>query len=213
MSEVNENQEPEKTSAELLRKLKGKEKAFALFYVGKARFNGAEAVKLAGYDPKDSIVAAVMACQLKKKDRIRDFIDAKMAEDGMQATEILARLSQIARGTINDVIGNSGTFDLEQARENGSIHLVKKLKTKRTIMQKKTEVTESMKTFLAEDEVDDIETQTEIIHEEIEFELHDPHAALIDLGKHHKLFTQKVDLAVEVETADVVIYIPDNGRD
>jgi hypothetical protein len=69
-----------------------------------------------------------------------------------------------------------------------------------------------MSSFLAPDEVEQIETDTEIIYEEIEFEMYSAHEGLRDLGKHHKLFTDKVDVSGEVNMADVHIYIPANGR-
>jgi len=194
MSEQQENQEKEKN-------LTGKQKKFAFAYLGEAGFCAAKAARLAGYNASSNVAFAVIGHELKNKPHVKKFIDDQMAEIGMTDKEVLATLARIARSSINDVIGVNGSFDLEQARENGSIHLVKKLKVKRIIKQKKTEVTDNMLTFLAQDEVDEIQSEVEILHEEIEFEMHDKHAAARDLGKHHKLFTDNINHSGEIEFA------------
>lgn len=43
-------------------------------------------------------------------------------------------------------------------------------------------------------------------------EFYDAQAALVHIGKHHKLFTEQVQHSGNVNTTDVAVYLPDNGR-
>jgi hypothetical protein len=119
----------------------------------------------------------------------------------MPANVVLTRLTEIAEGKVSDFLDENKNFDLERAKKEGKDHLLKKVKIERTIRQKKTEVRDDMRQFLAEDEMEDIESEVEIIYEKVEFELHDAHGALRDIGKHHKLFTEKIEHSGGVELA------------
>lgn len=44
-------------------------------------------------------------------------------------------------------------------------------------------------------------------------EFYDAQSALVHLGKHHKLFTEQVQHSGNVNTTNVAVYLPDNGRD
>ncbi len=46
--------------------------------------------------------------------------------------------------------------------------------------------------------------------EGMEIEFHDPQAALVHVGRIHKMFTERTELVAN--TATVMTYIPDNGR-
>ena len=43
-------------------------------------------------------------------------------------------------------------------------------------------------------------------------EFYDAQSALVHLGKHHKLFTEQVQHSGNLNTTEVAVYIPDNGR-
>ncbi len=43
----------------------------------------------------------------------------------MPATEVLARIAEQARGTMDDFLDEAGDIDLKRARERGKLHLVK----------------------------------------------------------------------------------------
>lgn len=45
-----------------------------------------------------------------------------------------------------------------------------------------------------------------------DIEFYDAQAALVHIGKHHKLFTEQVQHSGNVNTTDVAVYLPDNGR-
>jgi hypothetical protein len=195
MSEETEEKEVE---------LEGKERAFVEAYFGAARFNGTEAARMAKFKGNRNVLA-VTASRLLRKAKIKEYVDERFAILQMPANEVLTRLTEIGRGNISDFLSEGGSFDLLQAKKRGVDHLLKKLKQKRTLKQKKTEVTENMRGFLADDEIEDIETETEIIYEEIEFELYSAHEALRDLGKYHKLFTDKVEHGGTIQTVGMTI--------
>ena len=43
-------------------------------------------------------------------------------------------------------------------------------------------------------------------------EFYDAQSALVHIGKHHKLFTEQVQHSGNLNTTEVAVYIPDNGR-
>lgn len=178
-------------------KLTVKEKKFVEAYLGEAHFNGTEAARLAGYKGSKNTLG-VVAYENLRKPKIKAEIDMVLSAMTMPANVVLTRLTEIADANIEDVCDAEGNFDFKLAKQRGKTHLVKSLQRERTIRQKKTEVREDMRSFLADDEVADIETEVEIIHEKVKFELHDAHGALRDLGKHHKLFTDKTEVETTV---------------
>jgi phage terminase small subunit len=209
MSEKTEKRESEKTEIE--KTLTDKQKLFCKFYLGKARFNATKAAILAGYSEK---TARQIAAENLAKPYISEYIQTQLETLTLGANEVLARLTEIANADVDLFLDDAGLFSIEKARKGGNTPLIKKLKQKRTIRQKKTQISENMRSYLADDEIDDIETDIEIIYEETEFELYSAHEALRDLGKYHKLFTDKIEAKVENENPpQVVLYLPDNGRD
>lgn len=174
--------------------LTGKEKKFVEFYLGEAHFNATRAAELAGYKGNRNVLG-VTAFRLLKKAKIKAEIDEVLSAMTMPANVVLTRLTEIAEGKVSDFLDDDKRFDLEKAKKAGKDHLLKKVKIKRTIREKKTEIRDDMRTFLAEDEVEDIQSEVEIIHEETEFEIYSAHEALRDLGKHHKLFTEKTEIS------------------
>lgn len=162
-------------------------------YLGEAHFNGTKAAGLAGYTGSKNVLG-VTAYDLLRNPKIKDVLDRCLSAMTMPANAVLASLTEIAEGDVADVCDASGNFSFSLAKKRKKTHLLKKMKVKRTLKQKKTEITDSMRGFLAEDEVDDISTETEIIYEEIEFEMYSSHEAKRDLGKYHKLFTDKTEL-------------------
>ena len=89
----------------------------------------------------------------------------------MSVNETLARFAAHARGSIDNLLDNSGKFDIDIARQTGAINLVKKLKIKTRRYFPK-----------------DGNPQEEITHE---IELYDTQNALTQIGKVHALFTDR----------------------
>lgn len=136
-------------------------------------FNATQAAIRAGYSEKS---AHNIGWENVRKREISEAISQRLQESAMMADEVLMRLADQARSTMEDFVTvlDNGDFivDLNGAKEAGKLHLVKKLKeTRHTDKDGNVEV-------------------------KLDLELYDSHAALVDLGKYHKLFTdkQEVDL-------------------
>lgn len=117
--------------------------------------------------------AATNGWRLLRTARIAEAIQARLNQAAMPADEVLARITDHARADIDDFLDADGAFDLTKARKAKRTGLLKKLKTKTTIRV-----------------VGEMEVKTV----EVEFELHDAQAALGQLGKHYKLFTDRQEI-------------------
>lgn len=138
-------------------------------------FNGTQAAIRAGYSPK---TASVIASENLVKPNLQAEIERRIAERSMGSSEVLTRLAEHARGDIGDFMDISSMafqIDLEAAKEKGITHLIKKVKMRTTTTLSK----------------DGVETETH----DIELELYDAQAALVQLGRYHKLFTDKMEVA------------------
>ena len=113
---------------------------------------------------------------------VSEEVKKRLAEYTMSANEVLARLAEHARGDMDDFLDDDGNLDLKKVRAARKTRLIKKYKTRTTTR------------IIGEDETVTVET---------EFDLYDAQAALVHLGKHHKLFTDKVELSGDVDIAFV----------
>lgn len=177
-----------------------KEALFVNAYLGDARFNATEAMRLAGYKGSDNVLG-VTAYRLLRKPKIVNLVIERLNEAAMSANEVLARLSKQARGSLADVLTEDGEFDLAAARKSGFHDLLKKLKVKKTVRRERG----------GTDEIEDVT---------YEYEIHDAQAALVHLGKFHKLFADRVEhansdgtpLMVPIADALTKIYGPSGTR-
>lgn len=126
--------------------------------------NGTRAAIAAGYSRKS---ARYSAYDNTTKPHIRAEIERRLTELAMGPDEVLARLADHGRGDMRDFIGKSYTALARHPRGN----LIKKVK--------RTVTTHTDKNG---------DSYTE---EKIELELYDAQAALVHIGRHHKLFTDK----------------------
>lgn len=130
-------------------------------------WNGTESATLAGFaHPRQQASRLLADVNIKAK------IQAHLDERAVSANEVLARLGDQARGSIEDFIdilpaGHQVIVNLEKAQKANKLHLIKKL-----------EVTPKGG---------------------IKIELYDAHAALVDLGRHHKQFTDRVEIKVGIK--------------
>jgi phage terminase small subunit len=181
--------------------LSAKHRAFINEYL--IDFNATRAAQRAGYGGDENTLA-VTGGRLLRIDKISEAIQNRLRERAMAADEVLGRLADHARGSMADFIklNEKGQpfFDLEAARDAGKLHLVKKLKTKTrsiNIGRPDTEKGNTDSDAREDEEAGPDEAQandslsTEVT---IEFELYDAQAALSLLGKHHKLFADKLDV-------------------
>lgn len=138
---------------------------FVSYYLGEALGNATEAAKLAGYEAKDRSVHAAIGSENLRKPKIRAIIDERLDELAMGTDEILARLSEHARGNMARFIETRTygmpviSFEKETLEKYG--HLIKKYSVGR---------------------------------QKVSIELHDPQAALVHLGKYRRLWVDRTEV-------------------
>lgn len=150
--------------------LRDKQLAFVEHYL--QTWNAAEAARRAGYSKK---TAREIGHENLTKPDIRAAIEKRLSDMAMGADEVLSRLSAHARGDISHFVvtrkDGEFSFDFSSDEAQAHLYLVKKMKQKRRLIHREDG-----------DPIEEIET---------EFELHDPQAALVHLGRHHKLFVDR----------------------
>lgn len=159
------------------RKLTDKEEAFVLAYLTNG-FNGAKAARTAGYSEGN---ARQQAHELLTKTYIRARIDKHFKEMAMDAKEVIARLTDTARSSIEDFVDESGHLSMAQGRESGSLHLLKSHTTTTRVLPK-----------------GGIETTEK-------FEMYSAYDAQVQLGRHHKLFTDKADITSDGKPLTIAV--------
>lgn len=150
-------------TTEGMKPLTAKERKFCFKYF-ELNLNGTRAAIAAGYAEKS---ARVTASRLLTKANIRAEIERYLSEQAMGANEVLCRLADHARGTMADFIEvdeHGDHLNLAKAEASGQLHLIKKFTR---------HVGENTET--------------------ITIELYDAQAALVQIGRYHKLFTDNVD--------------------
>lgn len=144
-------------------------------------WNATEAAALAGYTGNRKTLSVTGAENLGNP-RIAAAIQQRIAAI-MPAGEVLSRLADHARATMADFIDPvNETLDLAKAERANKLHLLKKFS--RTDGEKSTHVS---------------------------IELHDAQAALVQLGKHHGLFRDRVEHSGEVGTYVVDLGLADDS--
>ena len=143
--------------------------------------NATEAVIQAGYKIKEPetakgrATAAAIGYENLRKPHIREQIEARLESHAMSANEVIARLSDFARGDLTQVLDDAGEPSLEKAKAYGMTHLIKEWEVETT-------------TFI------DGKKETETITIKHKVKIHDALSALVHLGRYHKLFTDKIEV-------------------
>lgn len=150
-------------------KFTDKQRAFIDHYFA-CGMNATEAAKRAGYSER---TARQTGSENLSKPDIKAEIERIFLENTMPAGEVLTRLTEHARGDIGDMIDDNGNIDLKRARAAGKTRLIKRIK--RTVSTHTDEQGNGKETFTDE------------------IELHDPQKALQLLGKHYKLFIERIE--------------------
>lgn len=86
--------------------------------------NATEAARRAGYAHANKQGPALLVNL-----GIRAEIDRRLDAAAMPANEVLARIADIARGSMADFLNDDGAIDLVQARRNDMLHLIKSRST------------------------------------------------------------------------------------
>lgn len=132
-------------------------------------WNATDAARVAGYSKKSARQSAVANMA---NPSIKAVIEREIQNKAMGASEVLARLSDMARANLTDVLTLDDEFDLTIARDSGKTHLIKSIR-RREFTDKDGNTTRTT-----------------------EIELYDAQSALVQLGKHHKLFTTVHEVTV-----------------
>lgn len=144
----------------------------------------------AGYSERS---AYNQGSRLMKNDEIKAYIDERLAELKLGADEVLIRLGQQARG--------------EQARYIG-LHERRDPDTN----AQWTEPEFDFERCRADGKLHLIKGWSYDRTGRLQLDFYDAQAALVQLGKHHRLFSEGLDVTSGGQPVNVQIYIPDNGR-
>lgn len=86
-------------------------------------FNGNAAALAAGYSAKSHNSAH----RLLRSPKVRAAIEVRYKDHVMSADEVLARLTEQARGDYGNYIDNDGSVNIEQLKADGKAHLIKSI--------------------------------------------------------------------------------------
>lgn len=153
-------------------------------------FNATEAYKRVYPNSSDN-AARAHGARLVASGSIAAEIQRRIDERTMTADEVLTRLADHARADIRDflAVSNNGDVALDISAAEGKTHLIKKVTQRHSTRTTKDSVTEDVVLTL---------------------ELHDAQAALVHIGKHHKLF---VDSATGEENDPLHIKVIEGPKD
>lgn len=139
-------------------------------------WNGTTAY-LRAYPHVNADTARANGARLLADASVSEAIRQRITENAMTADEVLARLAKHARGSMADFLNvnaNGATIDLVKAAESEQLDIVRKF-------------TQTTKRY----------GETEI--EEVTIDLYDAQSALLNMGKHLDLFSDKLTLKLEKE--------------
>lgn len=169
--------------------LSNKHRAFIENYL--LCFNATEAYSRV-YAPPSRETAASNGYRLLRNAEIAEIISQRLTETAMSADEVLMRLADHARADIGEFLaGDDGDVatDIQAMREKKKTHLIKKITQ-----------TRRQRTFRD----DSAEEETVV-----SLELHDAQAALVHLGRHHKLFVDRTEFTGKDGKAIQIEYVND----
>lgn len=158
---------------------------FVEFYLaGPTAFNATRSMIAAGYSPNG---AGVEGHRLLRNPKIAAHVACRLADLQADTDEILTRLTDHARGSIEPMLDSDNRLSLEAARENKALHLIRKVKqktTRRRLSSEGASAAHAAKGHEAEEE------------SELAIELHDPQSALEKLARIRGMLT---DMAMTVD--------------
>lgn len=100
--------------------LTAKQQEFVEQYID-CGFNSSEAARRAKYQGKPNVIGPRLLANVS----VRAAVAKALEERAMPANEVLARIADQARGTMDDFLDDDGKIDLKRGRERGKLHLVK----------------------------------------------------------------------------------------
>lgn len=147
-----------------------KEKQFVEAYL--LTLNATQAAINAGYGKPGTTrhTFCVLGNALLEKPEIHAEIQQRLKKRQLTSVDVLAGLERQAKGTLHPFVTPEGSLTITSPEAKDHLDLVKKVKIKRG------------RDRLGEP------------REEVELELHDSQSAYVHLGRHHKLFTDTINL-------------------
>lgn len=167
--------------------MNAKQQAFVEYYL--QCWNASEAARLAGYSVAN---ADVVGPRLLVNVGIKAAINTRIEQLKMSANEVLVRLSQQARANMMDFVDRRGRINIfdrealdklkgDESKEDLAELTIELMRRQQLgLLVKKYKTRERKLADMT------VEYYTEI-------ELHDAQAALVHLGKHHRLFAEKFE--------------------
>ena len=158
-----------------------KQKIFCEYYI--QTWNATESARQAGYEGSYETLRAIGSENLTKPN-IKEYIDKRIEEVSMSTNEVLQRLTEWGRGTVepfltHDDFSEALSVNTDEAKK--SIGLIKKIKQYETTLKSKSGQEES------------------VLSRRFEIELHDAKDAVIQLAKIRGLFVDKVEHSGDVK--------------
>lgn len=168
-----------------MRNLPSKQRVFVEEYL--SCWNAAEAARRAGYSKKS---ARSIGQELLTKPDIAAAIQERISQKAMTADEVLLRLAEQARANLRPFlrVSDAGEILGFTLSDDTPVHLLKEVS-------------------LTETEFNDVTKRT------VSIKLNDPQAALVHLGKHHKLFTEHVNLSGDLAVKTYQVISPEDWDD
>lgn len=167
-----------------LKKLNARQKKFVAVYL--ETYNATQAAREAGYKGKSDSVFRSIGSQNLTKLNIKEEISKQTAEMGMGANEVLARLATMARGfDISDYITQVETYKIN--RDGSEYFAGYEMKVDFDKLQR--------------DGHSHLIKGVRSTGKGITIEWHDAKDALIQLGRNHKLFTDKHEFEGTIATS------------
>ena len=155
-----------------------RERAFVIYYTGKAAGSASSAARMAGFDWPESRLRA-RALTLRRRPDIDHAVAVLVKLRAMSKGEVLASMSSDASASMGDFIEvdklGSVRFDLAKASARGRLHHIKKLKVKQGVTRGPDGEPEPW--------------------QEVTFELVDSQRAKIEIAKMHGMYRPKDDKA------------------
>lgn len=168
-----------------LRKLTTKLRLWADYYMANG-WNGTLAAKQAGYNAKSDKAFSVIGSENLARLNVQAYISKRTADIAMEADEVLARLSGMAKGfDIIDYVEQVETYGVDS--EGDKYFKGYELKIDREKLQ--------------EDGHSWLIKEIRQTKEGMIIKWHDAMIALIQLGKNHKLFTDKHEFEGTIATS------------
>lgn len=167
--------------------MNAKQQAFLEHYL--RCWNAAEAARLAGYSVKS---ARQIGARLLSDDDIKLAITERLTELQMGANEVLVRLSQQARANMMDFVDRRGRINIF---DREALDKLKGPESQEALAELELEVMRRQQLGLLVKKYKTRERKLADMTVEYysEIELHDAQAALVHLGKHHRLFAEKFE--------------------